>query len=454
MRLMDGQEPERDHMIPMTTGGASRIRVAGKQAELAAGLLVELDTAVGAGRPADRMLAGIFHRHREWGSRDRRFFSELVFSFFRWRGWVAPDPIHGSRGWFRAGAAAWLLDAETMHPAVAAMLEAADVPTGRLSPAGGLSLADKAKCLAAWDLSARTPTPSELAPAWMAGELEITPDMDPAEAVQAWLFWLQTRPPVWLRLRTGRESLVLAALATAGLTARRHPTASAAVRLHPGANLEALPGQVRAGFEIQDLHSQAVGLAAAPRPGERWWDLCAGSGGKALHLADLAGGHISLLATDIREAAVAELRRRLRRTGVAGVEARTWDGRSAPAGLFDGILVDAPCTGSGTWHRNPDGRWRTSPAALEEAVSRQERLLAFAAAHVRPGGRLIYATCSVFRRENSGLIRAFLASHPAFRLEPGLHPFTGAATDGTVYFPPGPGGGNGMFLCRFRKIGD
>lgn len=436
----------------MNNTQSNRDRVACKQAELAADVLAELDRAVAAGHAADRALARLFRKHREWGSRDRRFFSNLVFSFFRWRGWLVQQSPTGSQEWARSGAIAWLLDALTIHPAVEVMLSKAGIPQDSISPLGAVSLERKAEALVKFGIAPTRLTPGNLTPAWMADELEMPEGVNSMEeARQAWIQWLQSRPPLWLRLRPGREKMVETALAQTGLVAHGHASASA-LHLEPGVNLEILPVAVRSGFEIQDINSQAVGLFAAPKPGEKWWDVCAGAGGKTLHLQDLADGQLSILATDARAGSIEQLRQRARHAGIKNITAQMWDGKKTPGELFDGVLLDAPCTGSGTWHRNPDGRWRLAQAELDNACKQQAELLLLAASRVRPGGWLVYATCSVFRRENSAQIQNFITERPDFKLDSCPHPFSGKETNGAVCFPPGPGGGNGMYMCRLRRI--
>jgi 16S rRNA (cytosine967-C5)-methyltransferase len=207
--------------------------------------------------------------------------------------------------------------------------------------------------------------------------------------------------------RVGREE-VLAALAAAGIPAAPGE-GPWSIRVEDRAGLFDA-GPVRGGLaEPQDESSQrAVELCGAAR-GERWLDLCAGSGGKSLALAALGA---EVTAWDASARRLAELPRRARRAGV-----RVEVAREAPDGEFDGVLVDAPCSGSGALAREPDARWRIDDDGVARFQAMQAGVLREGAARVRPGGTLVYATCSIFREEGEEVVRAFLAEAPEFRLD-------------------------------------
>ncbi|MCB1151154.1 RsmB/NOP family class I SAM-dependent RNA methyltransferase [bacterium] len=177
-------------------------------------------------------------------------------------------------------------------------------------------------------------------------------------------------------------------------------------------------------MDIQDLASQAIGRAVDVRPGQAVWDQCAGAGGKTLQLAAAAGTEGAVHATDIHQGRLRDLERRVKRAGLANVTVEHWDGAEAPeavaaviaAGGYPRVLVDAPCSGSGTWRRNPDGRLRDLDRAVGELNAVQRGLLERAAPAVAPGGLLIYATCSWLPEEDEAVTDAFLADHPEFTL--------------------------------------
>lgn len=216
---------------------------------------------------------------------------------------------------------------------------------------------------------------------------------------RAWLEALDRRPPLWIRVR---DPAALGALRSRGFTVREDGAAAAVAG-------EGDPRVVMrdGGFEIQDRASQEVAEVARPAPGQRAWDVCAGRGGKTMAMADALAGRGLVVATDVDERALAELRTRARRAGVADVvRVRAWDGREPPdfgpeaRRGFDVVLVDAPCSASGTWRRDPDARLRTDPAGVPALATLQARLLAVGASRVGAGGRLVYATCSVFAEED------------------------------------------------------
>lgn len=169
--------------------------------------------------------------------------------------------------------------------------------------------------------------------------------------------------------------------------------------------------------EVQDIASQAIGRAVAAEPGDFVWDACAGGGGKTLQIAAAMGGRGAVYATDLHEPRLQDLRRRAKRASLTSVRAHRWDGASLPdfgttirkRGGFDRVLVDAPCSGSGAWRRNPDGRLRDLAQGLPALLAHQQRLLDLGADAVRPGGRLVYATCSWLCEENEEVVAGALA---------------------------------------------
>ncbi len=176
-------------------------------------------------------------------------------------------------------------------------------------------------------------------------------------------------------------------------------------------------------IEVQDEGSQLVALLTDPKPGQAVVDYCAGAGGKTLALAAAMQNKGRLVACDVAEWRVDRAQDRLRRAGVHNVTRRVIEGESdkwikRSAGSFDRVLVDAPCTGTGTWRRNPDAKWQLGEADLQELVVRQGAILDSAARLTKPGGRLVYATCSIMTEENEGRIEAFLAAHPDYRPVP------------------------------------
>ena len=233
-------------------------------------------------------------------------------------------------------------------------------------------------------------------------------DLGDAEA-RACMVALNQDAPLTLRVNIARATRagVLAALEAAGIEAGAGE-GPWALRVEDRASLFDSP-PLRAGLaEVQDESSQRVVEVCRPGRGDRWLDLCAGSGGKSLALAALGA---EVTAWDASRRRLAELPRRARRAG-----ARIAVEREAPSGEFDGVLVDAPCSGSGALRREPDGRWRIDDVAVARFQEIQAEVLHQGAGRVRPGGALVFATCSIFQEEGEGVVGPFLAASPGFRM--------------------------------------
>jgi len=448
------------------------------QATLAAATIAEvLWQALGLGRPADRALAAALRANRQIGGRDRRLISETAFSVLRWWGWLLPAapapfvaalqaaqaaPPGAGAGdataapSLRAGAwapllgAAWILEGGDVPEAARLWLSMALPQASTIAVAlPGMTLTQRQPLLAPLLApGAELPGTRRLLPDWAWAEIHSPrPDLE-------LLDWLQRRPPVWLRAQTPDLPALLAELRAAGVEAEPHPALPTALHTPPPrVNLRTLPAFAEGRIEVQDLASQLVGHICAPTPGQRWWDACAGAGGKALHLADLMARRGAVTASDIRLYKLEDLRQRARRAGLPNIRTREWKGKAMPdhKGHFDGVLVDAPCSCSGTWRRNPDGRWSLRQAELAEFTTLQGGLLANAARAVRPGGVLVYATCSLFRAENEGVVEAFLSAHPEFRLDPFPHPLSKMPVDGTLQTWPWDGDCDAMFVARLVR---
>ena len=219
-------------------------------------------------------------------------------------------------------------------------------------------------------------------------------------------------------LRADREA-VLAGLAAVGIVARPGRLSPLAVRVEGRPAVAGLELFRSGAIEIQDEGSQLVALLADARPGHQVVDFCAGAGGKALAMAAAMNNKGRLVACDVLGNRLKRAAERLRRAGLHNVETRPLTSARDPwvkrhKGMFDRVLVDAPCTGTGTWRRNPDSRWRLLGPGLTELTGLQAEILDSAARLVRPGGRLIYATCSLLAEENEDQMAAFLAAHPDF----------------------------------------
>lgn len=271
------------------------------------------------------------------------------------------------------------------------------------------------------------------------------------------------------RLKTTRDALLAELDHAAPETGAWSPDA---LRFHPGPDgrgpsLQAEAAFFAGGFEIQDEGSQLVTLLSGAQPGQTVIDLCAGAGGKTLALAALMDNRGRLFATDLDARRLAPLHERLARSGASIVEIRVPRSRGHEPladveGQADLVLVDAPCTGSGTWRRNPDAKWRVRPGALAERVKDQAQVLARAARLVKPGGRIAYVTCSVLADENDSAIAAFLARHSGFAPVPAAEVLASQqgdvsllarfATTHGLQFSPRRTGTDGFYLACVQRL--
>lgn len=305
--------------------------------------------------------------------------------------------------------------------------------------------------------------PQDLFPDWFFEELPNARSGAQEENIflEELLRILQTRPPIWIRFHARNARRLLRELQDEGLDVRPCARLNTAASIHARINVNTIACYRRGQFEIQDLSSQAVAWVCSPQAQETWWDVCAGGGGKALHLADLMKGRGEVWASDVRAPALAEVRRRAKKCGLKNIVTQLL--QQGPQGLkckpdgaggqkgFDGVLVDAPCSGMGTWRRNPDARWRAQPDDIARWSQKQGELLNDCADRVRPGGTLVYSVCSITHAETLRVVDAFLQSHPAFTLSPIRHPLTDKPTQGTVWIWPQMENSDAMFIARFQK---
>jgi 16S rRNA (cytosine967-C5)-methyltransferase len=232
---------------------------------------------------------------------------------------------------------------------------------------------------------------------------------------------LQKSAPLDLRVNTvlAKREQVLETFKQDGIEAQATPYSPCGIRLSgkPAVNRHALflSGQI----EVQDEGSQLLGYLLAPKRGEMVVDFCAGAGGKSLLLGALMNSKGRLYAFDVSEKRLSNLKPRFKRSGLSNLHVQRIDNENDLKikrlnGKIDRVLVDAPCSGLGTLRRNPDLKWRQSPQSIEELKAKQAAILAAAAGLLKPGGRLVYATCSFLPEENQQIIEGFLATHPQF----------------------------------------
>jgi 16S rRNA (cytosine967-C5)-methyltransferase len=364
--------------------------------------------------PAAKALKEWGTAHRYAGSGDRAGISGLVWDVLR-----------------RRASSAWIMDNDTPRARVLGMLKAErkmDVDAiaalcdgGRFSPQP-LSDAEHA-ALASRSVA---DAPAHIAgdyPEWLDGYLaNVFGDDRVAEATA-----MASRAPLDLRVNTLKAKREKVLGSTRHLGAVETPWSPIGLRIDLGADarnpgIHAEEDFIKGAIEVQDEGSQLAALLSGAKPGEQVIDLCAGAGGKTLALAAMMQGKGRLIATDHDKRQLAPIYERLSRAGVHNCDIRTPKGPddtlSDIHASADLVVIDAPCTGTGTWRRNPDAKWRMRPGALEVRIKDQIEVLERAVPLVKPGGRIAYITCSVLPQENNEQIRAFAGRHPDFSVVP------------------------------------
>jgi 16S rRNA (cytosine967-C5)-methyltransferase len=315
----------------------------------------------------------------------------------------------------------------------------------------GVRLPDRGADLAG-HLAARESHPRWLVERWLAGIGEAS--------TEALLVANNTAAPTVLRAnrrRLGRDAAI-EAMRAAGAAVEAGVAAPEAIRFSGGSAIE-LEAFASGQVSLQSEASQLITLLLDPRPGERVLDACAGSGGKSTHIAELQDDGGRVVALDLHRHALARMRSEARRLGLTSIAAVQADARRAPlagAALFDRILLDAPCTGLGTLRQHPEIRWRRCEADLASAARLQTALLAALLDHLRPGGVLVYAVCTLMPEENENVVAAVLARRPDIEREdarPFLPEAAHALVDesGALRTSPAAGGLDGFYAIRLKR---
>ena len=369
--------------------------------EIAARVIAKADRE----HPADAVLRAELKSAKGITRNDGGVISEAVFAYYRWLGWL-----------------------NQKSPVIEQIEEA--VERHRDFQRGPDSIS--------------TPELQRAIPGWVKEQVEVSPE---------WLRALQLEPNLWLRARPGKGRGLAARLGECWV--RGDGLLADALRYEGAEDLFRTPEFHAGEFELQDLSSQAVGWACNPQPGETWWDACAGEGGKALHLSDLMRNKGLLWASDRAEWRLQKFKRRAARAKVFNYRAVLWDGgaKLPTKTKFDGILVDAPCSGLGTWQRNPQSRWTTTLRDVNELGAVQQELLANAVVALKPGGRLIYSVCTLTKAETTEVAEAITARFAELKPMSFLNPLQPdePATE-RLWLWPQTVQANGMFICGWKKF--
>jgi len=374
-----------------------------------------LDTIIASARtkgaPADRILGDWFKQNRFAGSKDRRAIRELVYAAIRACG---PVPKSGRAAMLRLGQG---------DPSILPLFDGSNYGP---APIGVKEL----------------PAEGGVAPDWLVERLAAS-GVEGEEAMA-----LLDRAPLDVRVNT-----LKAERATLALPVETEPTAAPnGLRLPTGTQVEQWAEYRDGKVEVQDTGSQLASLAVEAQPGETIVDLCAGGGGKTLALAAAMDGLGRLIASDTDRGRLSRLSPRAERAGAAMIETilldpkRELEALSDVAGQADAVLVDAPCSGTGTWRRNPEARWRLDERELARLRAAQDHVLDIAAGLVRPGGRIVFVTCSLLDEEGAERFDAFLQRHPTLTAQPLALPL-GAARGQGWRLSPYRDGTDGFFIA-------
>ncbi|GLK42609.1 MULTISPECIES: RsmB/NOP family class I SAM-dependent RNA methyltransferase [Novosphingobium] len=371
-----------------------------------------IEAARSNGAPADRLISEWFRARRWAGSGDRRAVRELAYRAIRACGEI---PATGRTAMLRVA---------DIDPQIAALFDGS-----RHAPAPIDAAEPKAE--------------AGVAPAWLMQRLADS-GVEHPEA-------LLDRAPLDIRvntLKSGSLDLPEGGEKTVAAHGWRYP---------PETKIEQSPAYLEGMIEVQDAGSQLTCEVVAARPGETVIDLCAGAGGKTLALAAAMENVGRLIACDADRARLQRLPPRAERAGATGIETLLLDAnREMQAlepfvGAADAVLVDAPCSGTGTWRRNPEARWRLTDKQLERYVAIQSRLLDIAATLVKPSGRLVFVTCSLLDAEGADQAEGFLTRHPDWRAELPVLP-AGTPRGAGLRLSPSRDGTDGFFVARFVRL--
>tara|TARA_B100000900_G_scaffold416199_1_gene449960 strand:+ start:5165 stop:6439 length:1275 start_codon:yes stop_codon:yes gene_type:complete len=396
-------------------------------------ILFELIQAIPAlqnlGKNFPRNLNQYFRDRSQFGSRDRRLYRELIYTYLRYQPWL--EALADSANEFMDT----LISLATSTPDIAKLCSTTD-------PSSPFESSETAR----HRIIGRSDNElSSLIPSWFSRHLFRELDIDD-------LLALFSRPPLWIRVQKGdRESIATHLSAGLPQSAQRpvvHETVPDAIHCPPDFPVQNFDDYKRGNIEIQDISSQILLHLIDPKPTGDWVDTCAGAGGKSLQLAQLLGSKGRVFAYDTRPRALDELIQRSKRAGFHNISVV----RQLPTGKrFNGVLVDAPCSGSGTWRRHPYLMRQTNEKEIMDAAEKQFALLSQYAAFVKPNGQLVYCTCSLSRFENQEVARRFLENHSEFQHNRMASKFGLSENGHGVTVFPKDFNGDGLYVASFKR---
>lgn len=391
-----------------------------------------------AKKPIDRELSQLFRKNSHFGSKDRRFISGAIFGYFRWYGWLIKIDSTSKSLQLLLG---YLLDGNPVSDLIRYWFESFGLSNDWIQQFGKtpITLNDKLRII-----STIIPT---------VERIDLNPGFVDRDS-SGWIEDFQSRPKLWVRLLKPKNERFFKFLYSKGIEYHIHEKMNGLVRIDSPVNLHESIDFRQGQLEVQDISSQCVGYICQPKKCDIWWDVCAGSGGKSLHLAALMKGRGTVLATEINPKMYKELKRRISKNkNLKKIHPIFWDGEKMDCihEPIQGVLVDAPCSCSGTWRRVPDLRWSTSEHDIEYFSKLQKGILARVSSKVPVNGELVYSTCSIFHQENEKVIENFLKQFPEFSLVEITHPYTGRKSKEGIYLVPPEVDGNGMFVAKMIR---
>jgi 16S rRNA (cytosine967-C5)-methyltransferase len=356
------------------------------------------------GKYTDKVIERTFKERRKWGSRDRKLFAESVYDIVRWWRWY----------WYLAGFndKTWADPSAMTERQIWAVWTAYWIQMGNEWPGFDEVKGGKAEAIRERAEATVAPAIRSSFPDWLdqLGSQQLTTRWPALRKA------LNDQAPVFLRvnlLRTTPEE-VISSLAAEEIEAQPVKGLEGAIKLKQRQQVFGSQAFKDGWIEVQDAGSQKIAPFLQVEPGMRVADSCAGGGGKTLHLAALMQNKGRLLAMDVHQWKLNELRKRVSRAKVDCVETRLIEGSKTLKrlhGEMDRVLLDVPCSGLGVLRRNPDAKWKLSAEEIERLTQVQSEILETHAKLVKPGGKLVYATCSILPAENEQRVQAFLAQH-------------------------------------------
>ncbi len=385
--------------------------------------------------PLDKYLQSYFKRFAFLGSKDRKLIANALFSYYRWYGWLSllKKPIL-----FQL-LCGYVLDGHKETKTVFYWKKALSFPE---------EIDELVKQEQSFPLKQKNII-SYFVP--NVKEEDLFP-LAAQESLPDNFIFLQKRPPIWLRSKRDKIEQTIRFFKEQDIAFTQSPILPYSFALKENINLSACSLYQNGTLEVQDISSQIVGEIIDIQETDTLWDMCCGSGGKSLHLAELSNGKAKIYATDIRKASLQNYRKRLAKQEYTNINIQCLMAGETPnfSTVPNKILIDVPCSCSGTWRRTPDLRFRFR--GVDEAILQTQQDLLNQAAKVIPvGGHLFYVTCSFLPNENENQLDVFLSQHSNFSYDSYINPITKQEEQGSCAIAPPASDGNWIFIAKLKR---